>query len=413
MNNITIETVVAFDLPNAKRYKAASGFNIDCPFCGRKRKLNINVQKGVWACPACGEGGGFLTLHSKLHGHENDKKWASRDLYTKIAKLSKEQIKALENNSEIIEIESKDEPISKAYDLKTRNKIFHSFLNHLPISESFYKELSSEKRGNLNLDLIKKLGYRSYSNKEFNSKYGSVNAAEFAVIEALGMPAKNLEDSPKIYGNYFERTGSQVPGFTVKNHRIVAQDVKGCSFLPVRSRHGEISYLQTKFPPLSPSVSQKEKEKYKKYGRYMSYGKYGCSTSGLESIHYTYKMNYNSETTPEEVWLTEGILKSDIAATLSNKPFIALVGISVYSQLPEELKYLKEHGTKSIVVATDMDYINNPSVAKSLKKIISMIKDSGLTCKVASWNSEYKGIDDFLIAANKGTKNLELIITEK
>jgi hypothetical protein len=411
---IDIQLVVAMDLPEVHKYHAASGFNIDCPFCKRKNKLNININKNVWACPACGESGGYLALHSKLNGHGIDKKWASIDIRKRLGSMSAQNIEHFSSTFQTItEISNEESTSSNAYSLELRSKVFRKFLQHLPISKEFMNELSSDKRGNLPADFVAKLGYRSYSDRLLKSKFGDVNAAELSVIEANDMYAPVLADTPKIFANLFERDGSKVPGFTVDNGHIIAQKVENCDFLPVRSRHGEISYLQTKFPKLSENATAEEKEKYKKYGRYMSYGKLGCSTSGLESIHYTYQMGYNSETTPEEVWLTEGILKSDIASYLGNKPFIALVGISVYSQLSAELEYLKEHGTKRIVVATDMDYLDKPSVANAMNRICSIIKKSGLECHMATWNPEYKGIDDFMIAAKSGALNLDLKIEKK
>ena len=406
---LNIETIVALDMPDVHKYKSASGFNIDCPFCGRKNKLNINTTKNVWACPACGECGGFLVLHSKLNGHNEDKKWAIKDLKKRLATLDNH---AIETTVSSIDTLVNKETGSKAFDLQMRSKVFKNFLKHLPISEEFEKELASDKRGNISKELALKLGYRSFSDVVKNTKYGKVNVAELAMIEAYGMESPNPKDTPSVYAEFFKRTGSKVPGFTVKDNHIIAQEATGCDFLPVRSRHGEISFLQTKYPALKENATPEEKASYKKYGRYMSYGEKGCSTAGLECIHYTYKFDYNSDTTPKEVWLTEGILKADIAATMANKPFIALVGITAHSQLPKELEYLKAHGTKKIVVAIDMDYINNKSVANACKKIISMIKKAGLECDMATWNKEYKGIDDFLITANKGKANLSLNIQE-
>ena len=210
----------------------------------------------------------------------------------------------------------------------------------------------------------------------------------------------------------FKRNGSRVPGFYVEDDKLVSFNPgNGVSFLPVRWRHGEISFLQTKFPPLEEGASKEEKESYKKYGRYGSFGPTGCSTSGLQSIHYT-GFDYESDDTPETVWLTEGVLKSDIASIKANVPFIALVGISVYSQLPDELKYLKDHGTKTINVAVDMDYRDKISVANSMNRICELIVSSGLKCNIVTWNSQYKGIDDALIASSMGKSDVDFHTAE-
>ena len=54
-------------------------YYITCPFCGRKKKLNINLRKDTWHCPACGEGGGMVKLYAMCR--EISHKEAIRDLY--------------------------------------------------------------------------------------------------------------------------------------------------------------------------------------------------------------------------------------------------------------------------------------------------------------------------------------------
>ena len=147
-------------------------------------------------------------------------------------------------------------------------------------------------------------------------------------------------------------------------------------------------------------ASVKEKESYHKYGRYASsWKKTGCASSGAESIHYT-GFDYSFDVTPETVWLTEGILKADIAAYHSGRAFIALIGVNNTSQLPDELKYLKEHGTKRICIAVDMDYREKENVASALDTIERMVFESGLEGVVIQWDGHYKGIDDYILARN-------------
>ena len=45
---------------------------ISCPFCGRK-KMNLHYGKGLYHCPACGEGGSMLKLYSVLRGFQGSK----------------------------------------------------------------------------------------------------------------------------------------------------------------------------------------------------------------------------------------------------------------------------------------------------------------------------------------------------
>lgn len=393
-----IDFVVDTDLPSATKYKASRGYLIDCPFCNKKRKMNIDNQKNVYSCPACGMSGGMLKLHKELCDLP-DTKLAKKDLEARYDGLSEE------GKAKVVETKATQpsylEEKWKVYPLKERSAIYEAWLKMLTIDKEHLDELHSERRGWLSDEDIARLGYKSYS----EGKIGKYTYPEKALIEGATVLYDNPDD--KLHYNWFlfNKVHSQVPGFFPvgkfkESEHILSQREKDCLLIPVRYRHGEISFFQQKYPPLPKDATPEKKEKYKKYGRYGSYGEKGCSTSGLESIHYA-GFDYNSDKTPESVWLTEGVLKADIASTLSGKAFIALIGVSVYSQLPKELEYLKQHGTKRICVAVDMDYKEKKSVKNSLNTICGMVEEAGLECREMSWDDRYKGIDDFLIELSK------------
>lgn len=50
------------------RRKNQTSWDCDCPFCGKEGKLNINLEKNVFRCNKCGEGGGQIQLYSKVYG---------------------------------------------------------------------------------------------------------------------------------------------------------------------------------------------------------------------------------------------------------------------------------------------------------------------------------------------------------
>ena len=52
-------------------------YDINCPFCGDdKYHLNVNLSKGVWRCPKCGEFGNAITMYAKYRGICNQDAYA-------------------------------------------------------------------------------------------------------------------------------------------------------------------------------------------------------------------------------------------------------------------------------------------------------------------------------------------------
>ena len=194
------------------------------------------------------------------------------------------------------------------------------------------------------------------------------------------------------------KNGSVIPGMYRVNDsiRIVRRSNKSISgyFVPVKDCYGRISGMQIRYDNLPENATEKQIENYHKYAWYSSSEKEtGCPVTGIENVHHTFTVDGAA---PKTVYLTEGCLKADIASAISGKPFIALIGVNNVSQLPQELKYLKENGTQLIKVAVDMDYRDKPNVAKALANIMQIIGEAGLESVLLTWPSEYKGIDDFL-----------------
>lgn len=401
-----IDFVVGLDLPNVRRYKAAQGYNIDCPFCNKIRKMNINTAKNVYSCQRCSSSGGILTLHKNLLGFATNAE-AKKDLEKKYSALSKEERTNI--HQAVVQSAAPEYKNPHAAEIEERNLVYTAWLSVLHLNPEHLDELQSERRGWLPDDVIARLGYKSYSDGTITLPDGTdITFPEYALAKGGKMTYSSVKEKIRFYRVWFERKYSTIPGFIWNKKRgIVSYRERGCLLIPVRWRHGEISFLQQKYPALRENATPKERQKYKKYGRYGSYGDSGCDTSGLECVHYA-GFDYQSDRTPENVWLTEGVLKADIAAYLSGKAFISLVGVNAHSQLTDELCYLKEHGTKRICVAVDMDYREKGAVMQALIKICEKIIASGLECQILSWNETYKGVDDFFIALKKGVPDLHI-----
>lgn len=346
-----------------ERFRAGDGhsFYMNCPFCGRKRKMNVNLDKNTYNCPACGEGGGMLSLYAKCR--DVDTKMAAKELYqayngsdadfkAKI-KVRKEEIKRMPKTIQ-------------AAPLEKRDRAYKALLSKLRLTEAHQKDLL--QRG-LSQQAIDFLGYRSAPQS------GLSQLAEQLIQEGVEL--------------------SEIPGFYTKNGRTKFVYRKSGFFCPVRTIHGQIAGLQIRYDNLPDNASIEQKEKYRKYVWLTSSEKEGgVSISGCENIHHAGFYRGRDLT---RVCLTEGVLKADIASHISGRPFLGLTGVSNTSQLQVALEELKTFGTQEIIECMDMDYQTNPNVFKACNKIHALCMKSGLKVTILTWPPELKGIDDLLL----------------
>jgi len=96
---------------------------------------------------------------------------------------------------------------------------------------------------------------------------------------------------------------------------------------------------------------------------------------------------------PRTVYITEGALKADVAASLSGKLFTAVPGVKALDLLPGTLRGL---GVSRAVEALDMDKRINANVAAAADRIRDIVTGAALDFFPFEWDSRYKGIDDYL-----------------
>jgi hypothetical protein len=110
--------------------------------------------------------------------------------------------------------------------------------------------------------------------------------------------------------------------------------------------------------------------------------------------------------TSPDIWLTEGSLKSEVAAHLLNVPFIAAGGVSQWgSDFGERFKQrFPEHRA---VIAFDRDWHTgrdgkpNPQVKRSLERLMSQLDVARVRYIIRSWSRPEKGIDDLALALSQ------------
>ena len=370
-----IDFVVEQDLAKIEGFKRWRGprgsYDITCPFCGGKRKFNVNTElnvarcnKGGSSCVLDGNNGyNTITLHAALTGLSNSESY--KDLMLRFNGLS-------ENDKTKL----KAKPISnqtylEPAPIEIRDKVYRYLLNSLTLSKNHFDDLIN--RG-LSQEEIEKGMYKTIPIIGLNT----------LAYDAFYKSSAFIDFKTRKYG---------IPGFYDLRDEPKLVKRKNGYFIPIRDRQGRISSMQIRYDNLPSDATQEQIDSYHKYAWYSSSEKdTGCSVSGCENIHFAGSWN----SIPKQINLTEGILKADVASALSNTQFIGLGGVSNLNGLCFELMQLKDLGAEKINICIDMDYRNKKEVAAALGNIKETIERAGLTYSLITWPEEYKGIDDFL-----------------
>jgi hypothetical protein len=178
-----------------------------------------------------------------------------------------------------------------------------------------------------------------------------------------------------------------VPGF-YKDHgawRMVplAQGV----LIPVRDSLNRIQALMIRRDGASGSG---------KYIWLSSADRDGGASSGAPS-HYANALLLKDA---REVTLTEGALKSQIAAHLLNAPVIgnapSCFGADFAANLKKDFPQLK-----TVYVAFDMDFRRNEHVKAALFRLVEQLEKARFDVRVRTWPDRWKGIDDYLLGVSQ------------
>jgi DNA primase len=107
-----------------------------------------------------------------------------------------------------------------------------------------------------------------------------------------------------------------------------------------------------------------------------------------------------------DILLTEGSLKSQIAAELLGLPFIGAGGVDQWGEgFAEQFKRM--FPGKRAVVCYDSDWRSNEHVRRALEKLMADLRDAGVRYVVRSWpQHEAKGIDDLALALSQSNKGV-------
>ncbi len=354
------------------RRPCTNGVYTDCPFCGDKRgKLKVDYQEDVWRCNYCGESGGMLDLYGRLKNLTTSESY--REIYETILNGDgwNDCSQPVPPNTQGLQAERKTEEVQKSplAEIPVIHATLSALLEMLNLSEKHREHLRKERK--LTDEEIECLGYKSTP----------------PFFKCVKLARMLIEQGYTVEG---------VPGFYVKDGKwtINFSTMLSGILLPVRGVEGMIRGFQIRLDvPLKDKDDPKDKTGAK-YVWHTSAGK-PQGVSACNPIHCVGDMN------ARVVYLTEGILKADIAHFVMKRNFIAVVGINNTSGLDLVLSYLANHGTQTIIAAPDMDRYRNKMVRKGIDKIGTKVRNCGMEFRLLTWNPNYKGVDDWQLALKR------------
>ncbi len=355
----------------------------DCPFCGDQRgKMNVNFDKNVWRCNYCGQSGGMLALYARLHNLSNAE--AYREICDELsmggASWGREDFRA--ENASAIRQEAETagrEGISQSPRAGAReiHETLSALFGMLKLSDSHRRHLRSEKRG-LTDGQIDALGFKStppfYMCRSLTERLIQKGCT------VAGVP-----------GFYLHEKGYWTVKFTTMTSGIL---------IPAVGMDGLIQGAQIL---LDVPIRDKNDPSDKKGAKYIwlsSQNRNMGVTSG-SPVHFVGKFPART------VYVTEGLLKADIAHCAMCRSFLATAGANNVAALEEIFRSLAQSGTELIIEAHDMDKFRNAMTAAGGNKIYLMAKKCGMECRRLTWDPNYKGIDDWQLALKRKERQRE------
>jgi len=309
--------------------------SVNCPFCNdRKRRMYLNAAKNLYYCHNCNEYGNAITLYAKLTGIDN----------------------------------------KEAYRELTDGGIIRSAtITHKQITNVERVPLHPPGRHAVYLGLLQSLDLSAQHRENLIINRG---LDDVTIAKNLYRTVPGIADANRITEELaarFPLTG--VPGFYTKNSIWMMSLNKGF-FIPVRAPDGLIQGLQIR-------LDDAKKRKYRWF-----------SSNNMENGTPAHSWIHTANSGGDAVFITEGALKADVAAHLSGDCFIGLSGANCINGL---VPLLHDMSITKVYEAFDMDKQAKPNVATAASKLHRKLAEAGIDCIPCEWDSNYKGIDDFLL----------------
>ena len=339
--------------------------NAYCPKCDTHKvkgegHLYINVYKNTFFCHKCSMGGNALQLYAWLCNM--DTKEAYKELSQILTKGTKRTRKAVAEPTVAYNITVKSDNLAPA---EQRDKVYREFLKLLDLDEKHKEHLL--ERG-LTETFVKFKGYKSLNVKDERKRK--------EICKTLIEKGLTLEGIP----GFFKHSDGSWDFINYDGFCIPAKDLEG-----------RIQGLQVRI------VKENDIQTSGKY-RWFSSGNVPTGTSAKNFVHI---VGTFCEEKYKRVFIIEGALKADICSYLMDgELFIGIPGIANSHDAAVEV--VKKLGLKyegEVYVVVDNDYYDKKEVQEAYERLKKKFKNEGITAMRLAFNLNYKGYDDYLIAA--------------
>ncbi len=357
----TIEQIALDLLKLKERHRRAVSFDVDCPFCGRQGKMNINTRKNTYRCNVCDDGskssvssGGMLNLYANVIGGM-DLSEAYREICEQLG-IGGHSSGRQQHLREVWTCEptkkTPDIPQSDLASIDVRHQTY-SYLFSLLTLEPQHKEMLL-RRG-LTEEQIRRYGYKSTP-----------------VLGFTRLAAAVMERGCTVSG---------VPGFYVNTDGEWTMNfqAKCTGFLvPVLDIEGRIQAAQIR---LDHPIGKCKYIWFSSSERVLGTGS-GSPVYFVGNPH------------AKVITFTEGGLKGTITHCLTGETLICNAGASQSENIIRLFPQLKANGVEEILSGYDMDLVTNEHVRRGCVKILSAAREYGFRARRRQWDPVNKGIDD-------------------
>ena len=323
--------------------------DVDCPFCGKESKLNLNATNNLYRCNSCDISGGMLGLYAKVHSISNT------DAYQEICEILGCGKSAYTNGGD-----SASRQVNRAAN-DAIHQTYAMLLSMLTLAKTHKEQLLSRGLAQEHIDRYAYKSVPAFGQKQF--------------CERLLQSGCILEGVPGFYrDNGMWNVRLKAPGILI----------------PVCGIDGKIAGLQIR---LDKPVNSR------KYIWLSSPDMDGGASSGAP-IHFI------GDPAAKRIFITDGTLKGTVAHILSRHTFVCLPGVKILGGLDELLLCLKANGTTEAVEAFDLNKLTNEQAEASALNLRKKLFEHGLRVTSAVWGDESCGsVDDYFLHRTKTSKN--------